>query len=132
MLVEIVDGAVDRAPKLIDRGNGPQAVAPEVEEIVLAGDGRAFQALRPHLRDALFHPVARLSAPTVDAARFGGVGFPLGNHAQQRRSIHLAGGGSETTRNSAARSTLPEVFTGMAGTRITAAGSMQEGSVLDR
>src|ERR1022692_2539426 len=92
MLVEIVDGAVDRAPKLIDRGDGPQAVAPEVEEIVLAGDGLAFEAVRPYLRDALFHALAGLGAPTVDAARFGGVGSPLGNHAQQRRPIHLAGG----------------------------------------
>src|ERR1035438_1950710 len=85
MLVEIVDSAVDRAPKLIDRGDGPQAVAPQVEEIVLAGDGRVFEAVRPYLRDALFHALSGLGALTVDAARFGGVGPPLGNRSEERR-----------------------------------------------
>ena len=95
--------------RLIDHGDGSQAVAAEVEEIVLAGDGRALKALRPDLRDALFNTVARLVAA--------------------RSGDSLC---SEATRSSAARSTLPEVLTGIMGTRSTAVGSMYEGSVADK
>ena len=58
MFVEIVDVAMQGAPQLIDYGDGSQAVTPEVEEVVLAGNEVAFQVGCPHFGDAPFHAVA--------------------------------------------------------------------------
>jgi flagellar biosynthesis/type III secretory pathway protein FliH len=66
MFIKIVDVAVQRAPKVIDHRDGSQAIASEVEEVVLAAYERAFQVLRPHLRDAPFHALVRLGALTVE------------------------------------------------------------------
>jgi hypothetical protein len=93
MFVEIVDRAMERPPKLIDHRDRAQAVAAQIEEIVLAGDEAARQVLRPHLRDRARSMPSRGCGPLEAAARQlrGKPALRSATSPQQRRPIHLAG-----------------------------------------
>jgi hypothetical protein len=109
MFVKIVDGAVNRASKLIDHGDRQQAVASEIEEIIAADDASVSQVLCPNLCDARW---SKCSSLLCAAARL----VPR----------------SSAIRARAARSTLPAVLTGMAEIVSTADGNMYDGRLFDR